>query len=512
MSWELRVYTPTGGPHVSGSQIASYTPSSPGGIVGEMRWTVRPNGDCVQMEFEAVPKLVDIPPRAIVQLRWQGTPVFYGFITQSWPNTDGRKRRYVALGARHLLAGRYYLREADSSSLVDVGYWFRIISFRRHPSIQSDVVNPRTETQKLPNTGYVVSLGRINAPLDKLLDMLARTVPAATWGVDAEGVLFLRLAPYVTAVQEWPFAEPIPIVADEVYDAVRIITPEGYIHEYGTPSQYGVYRTFVLPFGLRSLQRKIEGITFYFLSSNGGVTTYNTTNRTSWETGTPIWSYLVDENPNTGVRLDLSNSAFGHHSYSILAYPAEGRWVLTELDLDLRNTARSSGSRVLSVQGVAAGPTGGDISPPISQTDYAYLGRFALKPGLEAGGIDVYFRGRVNTSWMLWQMDFYGVPAATLDRISESLLSKGAPYLSPQRLRWAGQYVPPADIIVGPGGTLPAAQWHYQLSPTTGLITECEVGAPSQGGDEANAIRLAIRQGDENVSVTSALLAINREG
>ncbi len=85
MGWTLRVYTPTGGPHVSGSLIAVYTESSPGGIVGGFRWSRAPHGDCLQMEFAAVPKLVNIPPRAIVHFLVNGQPAFYGFVARAWP-------------------------------------------------------------------------------------------------------------------------------------------------------------------------------------------------------------------------------------------------------------------------------------------------------------------------------------------------------------------------------------------------------------------------------------------
>ena len=102
MSWTLRVFPPGTGPWAF-SPTAQYTNTSPGGIVGGFKWSLDGDGDCVQMEFEAVPRLVDIPPRANVQLLVNNSPVWFGTVVRTGAPSSGRSWRYVALGGRHLL-------------------------------------------------------------------------------------------------------------------------------------------------------------------------------------------------------------------------------------------------------------------------------------------------------------------------------------------------------------------------------------------------------------------------
>jgi len=218
MSWELKVWTPN-----KGTLKATYTDASPGGIVEGFRWSVRGDGNCEQMRFQAVPAKVDIAARDIVQLLVDGESAFYGYIETAWPANDGAKREYVAIGAAALLRQRRM--DGASYAEQDVAAIVRdVIERLRHPAIGYDPA-------RVPDVGAQVALlDALGVDLARLLDDLAAaTAGAVRWGVDATGAFFFR-AP--TGAVQVEVARSLPIEADDVVSRGEVLvttTAEGEV-------------------------------------------------------------------------------------------------------------------------------------------------------------------------------------------------------------------------------------------------------------------------------------------
>ena len=212
MSWQLQVWDPTGA-----TSKATYTDTSPGGIAGEFRWSVRGDGTCLQMRFQAVPSSVNIGPRDIVQLTVDGQAVFWGFITRAWPSDDSRLREYVALGGYKLYEGRYV---AD----------FRSWSLQDAAAIASDIANTfkppavKYDSTRFPTSGFSTSIASaFGVPTSRILDDLAKAA-GVRWGVDASGYVFFKSpstslsVAYSTSDIQW-----LPIEAEDIISSVALI-------------------------------------------------------------------------------------------------------------------------------------------------------------------------------------------------------------------------------------------------------------------------------------------------
>ena len=217
MSWELYVYDPIGS-----SLLASYSDTNPGPIVGGFAWSTRPGGGNVQMRFTAVPSGMPSPiVRSIVQLRIDGTPVFWGTLTKTWPSDEDESREYVALGGEELLSRRY-------------------LSFVRYDdTLVEDVVNgilahrhPATSIGQIDATGYKVSVSS-PGPVDlkTLLDDLAKKV-GYYWGVNASGeVFFVKDAGQISADYQKHGLRWLPVEADDM--ATKVLLWGGVIEGGG---------------------------------------------------------------------------------------------------------------------------------------------------------------------------------------------------------------------------------------------------------------------------------------
>ena len=156
--WELRIYDLDGG-----TQLASYTPSSPGGIVGPFRWASYPTGGTIRLQFGAIPNKVDIPPLSYAVLSWDSTPVASGVVITSWPAWDGRVRVYEVASTRYLFTMRVIGPAELSGTVSDI---LLSILGKRHPAVELAPMLTYDATTKLTIDG-----------VSTLSDVLDRIVP-----------------------------------------------------------------------------------------------------------------------------------------------------------------------------------------------------------------------------------------------------------------------------------------------------------------------------------------------
>lgn len=181
LSWKLDIYTPD-----KSSLRASYTNSSPGGIVAGFQWSARGDGAPLQMRWQAVPTGVDIQPRDVVQLTVDGQPAFFGVVTRTWPDDEPDVREYIALGGIELLRYRSHVDPAKYPEQDVAAIARQVISAYKHPAITYDAA-------LIPDLGDTISMPSVyRLELGQILDTLARTVSSkgVTWGVDAQGRAF----------------------------------------------------------------------------------------------------------------------------------------------------------------------------------------------------------------------------------------------------------------------------------------------------------------------------------
>lgn len=507
MGWTLRIYTPTGGPHVSGSLIAEYTESSPGGIVGGFRWSRAPHGDCLQMEFAAVPKLVDIPPRSIVHFLVDGQSAFYGFVARGGAPSSGRAEQYVVLGAARLLSQRYAYHAV--SSPTDIGAIVRaILSQYAHPAIRYD-------PSRVPDTGY--TLTRFSAPwvdIATILKDLSGAASGVTWGVDADGYIYFRPVSSLQAVRyEEADLQSLPVLAEEVWDRVRIIIPikpngvlrkvqyplGGISYADPDPDQYAMVYTVDLAAGTRQvdLAPSVPSSVGAIMSPIGAERTIilGTTpplRRMSyggWLAGTPLGfsnagnaidgdesTYAVSTNPFGGGDLYLYVDGYPHTFGDTQPYEVRASW------------------RIASGYEAAITPTLTAYSDPHEIIISGARSQF------KAGGGAYYVRLKFSTGGAVYNVDdlvrvydlsVYGVDATAIDRLAASVAR--APYQEPTEVAVPG-YLPPATTLTitgTPSGDVsgPVAEWEYEYSVERGLWTTARIGNKATD-PQASAIRI----------------------
>lgn len=507
MGWTLRVYTPTGGPHVSGSLIAEYTESSPGGVVGGFRWSRAPHGDCLQMEFAAVPKLVDIPARAIVHFLVDGQSAFYGFVARGGALSSSRAEQYVVLGAARLLSQRYAYYSVSAST--DTGAIVRnILSQYAHPAIRYD-------PSQVPNTGYTLS--RFTAPwvdIATILRDLSGAAGGVTWGVDADGYVYFRPVNTLQAVRyEEANLQYLPVLAEEACDRVRIIIPiqpSGVLRKVqypmgGTsyadpdPDQYALVYTVDLSAGTRQVDQAPS-----VSSSVGAVMSPIGAERSfvlgatpplrrmafgGWLAGTPMGfsnasnaidgdesTYAVSTNPFGGGDLYLYVSGFPHGFGDTQPYEVRAMWqILTGYETKVTPvfTARSDPHELIVSGARSRFKAGG--------------GAYYVRLQFSTGGT-VY---NVNDLVRVYDISVYGVDATAIDRLALALAK--APYQEPTEVSVPGHLSPATTLTITgtPSGDVsgPVAEWEYEYSVERGLWTTARIG--SQATDpQAAAIRI----------------------
>jgi len=483
LSWELRVWTPN-----KATLKATYTDASPGGIAEGFRWSVRGDGNCEQMRFQAAPSKVDIAARDVVQLLVDGQPAFYGYIETSWPANDGRVRGYVAVGADRLLQQR--LMDSTTYAEQDVGAIVRDIASRLlHPAITYDPA-------RVPDTGRKIVMGpSILVPLAQVLSDLARSVPGITWGVDATGAFWF--APESSSISVG-YAEHglnwLPVEGEEVVTQVALLMAlppapgnaevwesfsgagygyeqrdlpnRYYVHYYEDPSNatYGaekayVYRDAIVPWAERG--SNVSGtVSNPTNASDGNAATYASGPGDLTATPGPGTQRYAPRATIIYESTEAGGTATLRHSCTN-AGAITGDW----LRIDLPNTGGKP--RLIELVLPVLGPSG------FCETAGTWL---------DMGGIPA--------SGKVYEVEFYEYDTVRLDNYARSLIR--LPSQTPAEVEWPG-YHPPARYLTvtgAPGGDLTGEveTWEYEWTPRR-MRSVARMG--SRGADPAaRAIRI----------------------
>jgi hypothetical protein len=488
VSWTLRVFAPGTGPW-NASPTAQYTHTSPGGIVGGFRWSLDGDGDCVQMEFEAVPKLVDIPPRANVQLLVGGAPVWFGTVVRTGAPGSGRSWRYVALGGRHMLKYAYanYTYNEPNTPL-DIA----TLAANAWNTVQDKPLNPTMSTRA---TGY--TLTRLTAQwvdTHTLLSDLARAAGDVPWGVDASGQVFFNKLPTSSRVSASQVdIDPLPVDADDVWGSVILYHPQsGYAYRYVGDARYGE-RVVVVP-NLLDYMALVQG-SYGYRSTQ----LYQITSAGKSLTTTINSQLLQDGDSNTGYNLYKPSAPAGS-----ICTPS-----LSSVGISFTPSTWPEGGIVIHTDIRVGRPDGGPFVTPYRPTLVAGDG----SPGAIITGYDISsLDGRQYTAYYvpsplpanLWVAldvpdnchgyDLYVYefsvlsPTSRLQSLAQSLLQP--PYLTPQDIRITG-YVAPANYLHVDGlGTFEIDTWEYEYTMERGLLTTARVGR--RGSEHQQSQRIAI--------------------
>jgi hypothetical protein len=487
MSWTLRVFAPGTGPW-SSSPTAQYTHTSPGGIVGGFRWSLDGDGDCVQMEFEAVPRLVDIPPRANVQLLVGSTPAWFGTVVRTGAPGSGRSWRYVALGGRHMLKYAYAnYAYYDPNAPRDIA----TLAANAWNTVRDKPLNPTMSTRP---TGY--TLTRLTAQwvdMHTLLSDLARAAGDVPWGVDASGQILFNKLPTSGRVSAGQVdIEPLPVDADDVWGTVILYHPQsGYAYRYVGDARYGE-RVVAVP-NLLDYMSLLQG-TYNYASTR--VYEISLSGETLATTINP--RLLQDNNGKTGYRLykpSASAEATCIPNFStagILFFP----------------NAWPQGDILIYTNVLIGHPDGGPhvapyklwlaaefFYPPVTQIfDIAELSgqQYSVYtvPNPPPTNLHVYVDLPSNChghNVYIYEFSVFG-PSPRLQSFAQSLLQP--PYLTPQDIRITG-YVAPANYLYIDGlRVLEIDTWEYDYTAERGLLTTARVGR--RGSEHQQSQRIAI--------------------
>lgn len=192
--WRLDVYYP------DGSQAASYSPSSPGGIVGAIRWASYPTGGTVRIMLDAIPSMTTLPPRGIAVLHWQDQPVAAGVIVRTWPTWDGHVRTYELATPRYIMqmrqTGERFYKDTPVATIVS-----DMVALRP-TNIMDAYVPTIPDTVKMTLT----IRGSVQAG-----DVLSRILPSVglTWDVLPDWPLRLTITSTLPGVRTIPYRDGI---------------------------------------------------------------------------------------------------------------------------------------------------------------------------------------------------------------------------------------------------------------------------------------------------------------
>jgi len=504
LSWELRVWTPN-----KATLKATYTNTAPGGIAEGFRWSVRGDGNCEQMRFQAVPSQVDIAARDVVQLLVDGQPAFYGYIETAWPAGDGRLREYVAVGAAELLRQR--LMDTATYAQQDVAAIVRDIASRLlPPAITYDAA-------RVPDTGAVLELGpSVLVPLNKVIEDLARSVGGIAWGVDSTGTFFfappsgsasvgyeeqglnwlpVQSEEIVTRVALWMAIPPVPSTADtwEAISAVgvgyteRDLPNRYYIHYYEDPlhSTYGAEKAFVY-----------RDSAVPWASRGGSVASSTVTN------------------PNNAT--DGDNTTYAAGPGDLILFPGLGTQRYAPRVTIIYESTEPGGTATLSHTCTNVGIITGefiriDLPDTGGQKRLIELVLPVLGPSgfCETSGTKLELIGIPNTG-KVYAVVFYEYDAVRLDDYARSLIR--LPYQTPAEVEWHGYHPPVRYLIVtgAPGGDLTGEveTWEYEWTSRR-MRSVARMG--SRGADPAaRAIRILADRRREEAEGTALALTRRR--
>lgn len=168
--------------------LNTITDETPGGLSDGFKWQLTPTGDTVQLEASGRNDRLRLHPLAIVQLRVDDEPAFYGVV----PDPDSLNSQEVT--SFQVLGGREVLRRTlmDGTAFRDMGVYAiarSIFSRLCPPTLTYDPTQigdgSGTDAGPVLSTYYAPT-----STLDDVLIALARAV-GATGGVDNQGRIFL---------------------------------------------------------------------------------------------------------------------------------------------------------------------------------------------------------------------------------------------------------------------------------------------------------------------------------
>lgn len=183
MSWQMIVYPPLGQ-----MMKASYSDTSPGGIVGTFRWKRTPVGGCGGLQFKGQATQLNIGPRDVIALFVDGVGQHWGPVVQMPAPGDARVQDFVVGGERDIMEKAFNtdLGEFNNMDLSDIANYLYTTSTIYGTS------------NMVPHT---VSSGRILStfkaplvPLDRVMDALVQSGSGIDlgWGVTPGGQFFFK--------------------------------------------------------------------------------------------------------------------------------------------------------------------------------------------------------------------------------------------------------------------------------------------------------------------------------
>jgi hypothetical protein len=440
------------------------------------------------MEFEAVPKLVDIPPRANVQLLVGSTPVWFGTVVRTGAPGSGRSWRYVALGGRHMLKYAYAsYTYSDPNNPLDIA----TLAANAWGTVQGRPLNPTMSTRP---TSY--TLTRLTAQwvdMHTLLSDLARAAGDVPWGVDANGQIFFNKLPTSGRVSASQVdIEPLPVDADDVWGTVILYHPQsGYAYRYVGDARYGE-RVVAVP-NILDYMAPVQGTYGYTADRLYEITSYSVGPTTSINP-----QLLQDGNSQTGYELHKPSAPAGSYclpaffsvgiSFTPNTWPQGGVVIYT----DIRFERPANGPYATVYQPRLVAETGGP--GVIIRYDIATLSgrQYSAYPVPSSPPAKLWVALDVPNSCAGYDLYVYEfsvlAPTPQLQSLAQSLLQP--PHLSPRDIRVTG-YVAPANLLHIDGlGTLEIDTWEYGYTAERGLSTTARVGR--RGSEHQQSQRIAI--------------------
>lgn len=183
MSWELNIWNAD-----RSTLVQNLTNAATGGLSGGYRWQLTPHGDTVQLEFSGRNDRLRLPPRAVVQLKVDGAPAYWGVLPDPPSGGSPDPETVQVLGGREAL--RRTLMDGTVYRNAGVYTIARDIFSRLTPpalTYTASQIGDGSGTDPGPelDTYYAPT-----ATLDEVLTALQKAA-GVPGGVDAQGRVFL---------------------------------------------------------------------------------------------------------------------------------------------------------------------------------------------------------------------------------------------------------------------------------------------------------------------------------
>ncbi|MGM9319788.1 hypothetical protein [Deinococcus aquaticus] len=241
MAYELKIWNAN-----KSVLLNTITDETPGGLSDGFKWQLTPTGDTVQLEASGRNDRLRLHPRAVVQLRVDDEPAFYGVV----PDPDSLNSQEVT--SFQVLGGREVLLRTlmDGATFRDMGVYAiarSIFSRLCPPALTYDPTQigdgSGTDAGPVLSTYYAPT-----STLDEVLTALARAAGVAG-GVDNQGRIFLgrpTLPPLAVAYSSQPWRRLRVQGRETVTQAIlRVVSAPG---EGALSARTGVNESFGLPY------------------------------------------------------------------------------------------------------------------------------------------------------------------------------------------------------------------------------------------------------------------------